>query len=155
MTRIEGNHANHLGSGGRLETILCWAVGRQKSTGFFARSLRSKFATSQFIAAGNALKFRGEAAPCVDVRAEQGDSEWLYSVRDNGIGFEPENSQRIFGVFQRLHVQSEFPGTGIGLSICKKIVERHEGRIWAESQPGQGSVFHFALPIKETENASS
>ena len=95
---------------------------------------------------GNAIKFRGAERPQIDVSARWDGSLWSFSIRDNGIGMEPRHLQRIFVIFQRLHTREEYKGTGIGLAICKKIVERHEGKIWAESTRGTGSIFHFTLP---------
>ena len=95
---------------------------------------------------GNALKFRGLDKPRIHVGASDRDSEWEFRIKDNGIGIEAQYFERIFMLFQRLHTKGDYPGTGIGLAICKKVVERHGGRLWVESEPGKGSSFNFTLP---------
>ena len=95
---------------------------------------------------GNAIKFHGDQQPRVHVGVVCTDQEWVFSVRDNGIGIDPQYSDRIFRMFQRLHSQSAYAGTGIGLAICQKIVQHHGGRIWVESHPGQGAIFFWTIP---------
>jgi hypothetical protein len=95
---------------------------------------------------GNAIKFHGDESPRVHVVACERPGEWIFAVKDNGIGIDPEYFDRIFVIFQRLQVTADYPGTGIGLAVCKRIVERHGGRIWVESEPGHGAIFSFAIP---------
>jgi light-regulated signal transduction histidine kinase (bacteriophytochrome) len=94
----------------------------------------------------NALKFTGDTDPVVRISAERQQADWCFAVADEGIGIDPQHDERIFQVFQRLHAPNEYPGTGVGLAICRAITERHGGRIWVESSPGEGSVFKFTLP---------
>ena len=95
---------------------------------------------------GNAVKFRGAVPPVVRVEAERFGEMWRFAVRDNGIGIEPQFHRRLFVIFQRLHSRQEFSGNGIGLAVCARIIERHGGRIWVESELGKGSTFYFTVP---------
>jgi light-regulated signal transduction histidine kinase (bacteriophytochrome) len=94
----------------------------------------------------NGIKFKGSNLPRVHIAAARKAGDWVFSVRDNGIGIDPQYAERIFIVFQRLHRSEDYPGTGIGLALCRKIVERHGGKIWVESKPGEGSEFFFSIP---------
>ena len=104
---------------------------------------------------GNAVKFTGERRPRVSIEAEREGEHWRFSVRDNGIGMDPEHARRIFEPFQRLHGEEDYPGTGIGLAVCERIIDQHGGRIWVSSAPGEGSVFHFTLPAASPAGAQS
>ena len=101
---------------------------------------------------GNAIKYRkAGGVPQIRITAERRAGEWLIAVKDNGIGFEQAQAAKVFGLFKRLHRSEQYPGTGLGLAICKRIIERYRGRIWAESEPGVGSTFFFALPVPERD----
>lgn len=99
----------------------------------------------------NGVKYGGDAPPRVHVEATRGDEEWSVSVRDEGIGIPPRHHERIFEIFRRLHAQEDIPGTGIGLAVCRRVVQRHGGKIWVESEPGHGSTFRFTLAMHQEE----
>jgi light-regulated signal transduction histidine kinase (bacteriophytochrome) len=99
---------------------------------------------------GNSVRYRSSEAPRIRIAAERRGQDWLFSVQDNGIGIEPEYKEQIFALFKRLHTAAEYPGTGMGLAICQRIVERAGGRIWVDSERGRGATFFFTVPFKET-----
>jgi PAS domain S-box-containing protein len=103
----------------------------------------------------NALKYHSNEPPHIKITAEKDGAYWRFSIEDNGIGFDPEFKDKVFVIFKRLHNKHEYPGTGIGLSICKKIVEQYEGKIWVDSLPGKGSTFHFTLPVGKMAGANT
>jgi light-regulated signal transduction histidine kinase (bacteriophytochrome) len=94
----------------------------------------------------NAIKYRREESPAIEVHAMRRDNEWLFYVKDNGIGIDEKYANDVFGIFKRLHTKEQYSGTGMGLAICKRIVEKYGGRIWVESKPGKGAVFLFTVP---------
>jgi PAS domain S-box-containing protein len=98
----------------------------------------------------NAIKYRGADTPRIHVSVRRQGNKWVFSVRDNGIGIDPKFAERIFIIFQRLHAPGAYPGTGIGLAVCKRILQRHDGQIWVESFPGHGATFYFTLPIERS-----
>jgi light-regulated signal transduction histidine kinase (bacteriophytochrome) len=99
---------------------------------------------------GNSIRYRSNEAPRIQIEAKRQSSEWVFSIKDNGIGIDPQYKEQVFGIFKRLHSTAEYPGTGMGLAICQRIVERAGGRIWLESEPGKGSTFFFTIPARET-----
>lgn len=103
----------------------------------------------------NAIRYRGEAPPRIQIAAAPKGAYWEFSIRDNGIGIAPEYKEQVFGVFKRLHSATDYPGTGMGLAICKRIVERRGGRIWVESMPGQGSTFYFTVRGRDSRARSA
>jgi light-regulated signal transduction histidine kinase (bacteriophytochrome) len=100
----------------------------------------------------NAMKFKAQESPQINIWAHRENNFWVISVRDNGLGIDMKYAERIFIIFQRLHNREAYPGSGIGLAICKKIVERHGGKIWVESEPGRGTTFHFTIPAAAEEH---
>jgi light-regulated signal transduction histidine kinase (bacteriophytochrome) len=98
---------------------------------------------------GNALKYRSEKSPQIHISVQMEDENWLFKVEDNGIGIELNYFEEIFKIFRRLHNRDEYNGTGIGLAITKRIIERHGGNIWVESEPGKGSTFYFTIPLNK------
>jgi chemotaxis family two-component system sensor kinase Cph1 len=104
---------------------------------------------------GNAIKFRSHDAPVIQIEAKPLGADWEFSIQDNGIGIAPEQVDGIFTIFRRLHTRTEYPGNGIGLAICKRIIEQHGGKIWVETQPGPGTSFHFTVAGTQTESAQT
>jgi len=104
---------------------------------------------------GNAIKFRNSSPPTIHISAEKGTNEWTFSIADNGIGIAPEFREDIFIIFKRLHTQQEYAGNGIGLAVCRKVIEQHGGRMWVTSEPGQGSTFRFTLPEQTRQEVTS
>jgi light-regulated signal transduction histidine kinase (bacteriophytochrome) len=96
----------------------------------------------------NAIKFHGDEPPNIHISAEESKGELIIAISDKGIGIDSEHQEQIFRIFKRLHTREKYEGTGIGLAICKRIVERHNGRIWVESESGKGSTFYFTIPLK-------
>lgn len=103
----------------------------------------------------NAIKYRSSRRPQIHASAKHDGDQWLISISDNGIGIDPRQHDRVFGLFQRLHTRTEYDGAGIGLALVKRIVERDGGRVWVESKPGEGLTFFFTIPFRETTHSAS
>jgi light-regulated signal transduction histidine kinase (bacteriophytochrome) len=101
---------------------------------------------------GNGIKYHGDHTPRVHVSAESTSDVWTIAVRDNGVGIDARYHEQIFEIFRRLYTEQEYPGTGIGLAVCRRIVHRHGGQIWLESEPGKGSTFYFSIPARAPED---
>jgi light-regulated signal transduction histidine kinase (bacteriophytochrome) len=97
---------------------------------------------------GNSIKYRGEEAPQINISVRGNGKDWVFAVKDNGIGIDPRYGDKLFKMFSRLHTREEYEGTGMGLAVARRIVERHGGRIWFESEVGKGSTFYFTIPVK-------
>src|SRR6202034_179266 len=92
------------------------------------------------------LAYRSDKPPHIHISAKRSGKDWIFSISDSGIGIDPKHYEQIFEIFKRLHDQSEYPGTGIGLAVCRRVIDRHGGRIWVKSDPGHGSTFYFTIP---------
>ena len=148
-----------LDAGGILDKALTnLAVGIKESNACITRSALPRvrihaFQLEQILQnlVGNSIRYRGTDPLRIHVAAARQGSEWLFSVQDNGIGIDPQYKEHVFGLFKRLHSVADYPGTGMGLAICRGIVERIGGRIWVESEPGRGATFFFTIPCGETD----
>lgn len=147
----QGGPSWRLAQGHFATAVLKWAISRDALPTVMADRAQMRQVFQNIL--GNALKFRAEGrVPEIHISASREESQWILRVKDNGIGIDPRQYERIFMLFQRLHGRDKYSGAGIGLAVCKRIVERHGGRIWVESQVGQGSTFYLALPDAESRS---